>query len=102
MLSFINNMCDRAFVNEVTAANKGRIRGGYSKRKLFPLTLFVLLCIGLSGVSYIEQASAASSITLSRTSGAPGSTVTVTGSGFAKNTVTSILFDFAFVEETTT
>ncbi len=95
-------MCDRAFVNGVTAANKRRIQGSYSKRKLFPLTLFVLLCIGLSGVSYIEQASAAASITLSLTSGAPGSTVTVTGSGFAKNTVTSILFDFAFVEETTT
>src|SRR5574341_2419497 len=86
---------------DIDTANKGR-RGSYSKRKLFPLTLFVLLCISLSGVSYIEQASAAASITLSRTSGAPGSAVTVTGSGFAKNTVTSILFDFAFVEETTT
>jgi len=72
-----------------------------SRRSLFALVA-LLLSISLASISYIEQASAAASITLSRTSGSPSSTVTVTGTGFARNTVTAILFDYAFVEETTT
>ncbi|MFQ5970676.1 MAG: IPT/TIG domain-containing protein, partial [Nitrososphaerales archaeon] len=69
-----------------------------SRWKLFPLTGF-LLCIGLSGTGLIDFANAVASISLSPTSGPAGSSVTVTGSGFAPNTLTAILFDNSFVDE---
>lgn len=67
------------------------------------VSLFIVLILFASIAAIgVEQASAVGSITLSPTSGPPGSSVTVTGTGFAPNTTTSILFDGLFVAEQAT
>ena len=63
-----------------------------NKRYVF-FTLFSILLVGLISTGLSNGVYALPSITLSPTSGTPGSTVTVTGSSFSPNSSIDILFD---------
>lgn len=73
----------------------------WNKGDPFLLTA-LLLCIGLLALSSVNQANAEPSITLSPIKGAPGSMVTVSGSGFANNTKATILFDGKYLLDSIT
>ena len=74
-------------------------RKGVVMNKYTSLFMISILFIGMTTIGF-ERAGAAGNITLSPTSGPPGSTVTVNGSGFPANTANiAVVFDSQFLAE---
>ena len=70
-------------------------------KKYVSLALFSILLFGLVVTGLSNSAHAVATLTLSPTSGPPGVSVTVTGSGFPADASVDILFDSSFRDSTT-
>ena len=62
-------------------------------KKYASFTLFSILAVSLAVTGLTNQAYAVATLTVSPTSGPPGTSVTVTGAGFPANTFVDLLFD---------
>lgn len=62
-------------------------------KKYVSFTLFSILVVSLAATGLTNQAYAVATLTVSPTSGPPGTSVTVTGSGFPPGTFVDLLFD---------